>query len=285
MEKHCIHEAFHPSDNCLQWCASELAPLPKGHSEETNTDTLACRMNWLNKAKDSSDANEKMEFCANANASGGNTCGSFCEVYCRQAVPVCTSLNPDIIPAKTIDFGGENPEADNEACMDLCSGFSMKVLKGVSQTEQHFGYGDTVQCRLHHLQAAMLQGPVENNAFGLHCGHAAPEPTELCLDDAPPNVINYCEFAIAFCPNLFAPDTDDQACRNKVGKLVDAGDYIEGPFKSFTDTDKNTVGCLNYWIMTAGHDEEGCLKGDYQPENWQSNGGEGLCDPPGPDIP
>lgn len=285
MEETCPHEAFHPAETCMTWCTSDLAPLPAGTPEDTAVDTIGCRMHWIDMAKNTENMGEKAKHCAKANASGGTTCGSFCEVYCRQAIPVCTLANPNIDPMKSINFGGGSLEADTAACMELCQEFSTDVLPGVSQTEQHFGYGNTVQCRLHHLQAAMIQGPEQFNAFGLHCGHGAPEPTELCLDDAPPNVINYCVFALEFCPDLFPPGTDDQACRGEVDSLVAQGLYKQGPFLSFTDTDKNSLGCLNYWIMTAPHSPDGCEKGDFNPDNWTLNGGQGVCIPPGPMMP
>jgi len=285
MEETCPHEAFHPAETCMTWCTSDLAPLPEGTPEDTAVDTIGCRMHWIEVAKNAENMGEKAKQCAKANASGGATCGSFCEVYCRQAIPVCTLVNPNIDPMKSINFGDGSLEADTAACMELCQDFSTDVLPGVSQTEQHFGYGNTVQCRLHHLQAAMIQGPEQFNAFGLHCGHGAPEPTELCLDDAQPNAINYCVFALEFCPDLFPPGTDDQACRGEVDSLVNQGLYKQGPFLSFTDTDKNSLGCLNYWIMTAPHSSDGCEKGDFNPDNWTLNGGQGVCIPPGPMMP
>ena len=54
----------------------------------------------------------------------------------------------------------EDPNADPDAiCEVACADFPTDVLDGVSQVDQHFGYGDTVQCRLlHHQQGAIIEG-------------------------------------------------------------------------------------------------------------------------------
>ena len=84
---------------------------------------------------------------------------------------------------------------------------------------------------------------------------------------------------------MFQPGTDTDKCRSTIKKLIDDGVYEEAGFESFTDTDTNSVGCLNYWIMTAPHDPEGCLKGNYDPKDWVINGGEGVCESTRPNTP
>ena len=179
---------------------------------------------------------ERADHCANASASGGDTCGTWCDVYCRQGIATCSSANtayPRGGPRYFEPTDGSTPEA---YCAAACANFSTDVLEGVSQTDQHFGYGDTVQCRLHHQQAGMIQGITEGpNAFQLHCGHGAIEPTELCTNQTQPNSINYCEFAIDFCPDLFDPGATAEDCRGLISDLVSRNVYREGPFQSFTE--------------------------------------------------
>ena len=281
MHEVCAAEAFHRDGACLQWCNSETAPVPVGELTDTAVDTLGCRMNHLAQAAATDDEVTRAAHCANASASGGDTCGSWCDVYCRQGVATCSAANDAYTPGRETYFD-EDPNADPDAiCEVACADFPTDVLDGVSQVDQHFGSGDTVQCRLHHQQGAIIEGETgDRNAFALHCGHAAIEPTEYCEDQARPNPVNYCEFALHFCPDLFPAGTDDMACRGTLNALVREGRYDDGPFLSFTDTDRNSLGCLNYWIMVAPLDPTACAKADWNPENWVRAGGSGVCDPP-----
>lgn len=281
MHEVCAAEAFHRDGACLQWCNSETAPVPVGELTDTAVDTLGCRMNHLAQAAATDDEATRAEHCANASAAGGDTCGSWCDVYCRQGVATCSAANDAYTPGRETYFD-EDPDADPYAiCEAACTDFPTEVLDGVSQVDQHFGYGDTVQCRLHHQQGAIIEGETgDRNAFALHCGHAAIEPTELCEDQARPNSVNYCEFALYFCPDLFPAGTDEMACRGTIDALVRDGHYDEGPFLSFTDTDRNSLGCLNYWIMAAPLDPTACAKADWNPDHWTTTGGSGVCAPP-----
>lgn len=278
-------EGFHHEASCIDWCESPLATVPMGSFDDDAVDTIGCRMHWIAEAEAAAGPGARAEACANASASGGDTCGRWCDVYCRQGVAVCTADNPDYPPAGTTYFD-DDPDMDAmEECMAACPGFGTDVLDGVSQVDQHFGYGDTVQCRLHHQQAAILEGAESSSAYNLHCGHGAIVPTELCTDQTSPNEINYCEFAIDFCPDLFEPGATTNDCRQQLQALISDGTYVPAGFPSFTDTDINTVGCLNYWIMTAPHDPNGCAFGNFDPAQWSTNGGEGRCVPPPPPPP
>ena len=280
MAQTCHKEAFHKSGACTAWCQDSLVQLPLGTTSDTDINTIGCRQYWVNQAKNAQ-GNDKETYCANAAASGGNQCGSWCDNYCDIGTKICTSNNPDypLSPTRPHLFDDDNALTAQEECQVACN-FSTEVLDGVSQTDQHFGYGDTVQCRLHHFQAAMLEGPNQNSAYGLHCGHGAPIPTELCTDQTSPNMINYCEFAIGFCPELFEEGTTTQECRTLMGSLIDDGTYKEGPFLSFTDTNRNSVGCLNYWVTIAAHNPTAyCPKADWNKDHWVPNG-EAMCKRP-----
>jgi hypothetical protein len=140
-------------------------------------------------------------------------------------------------------------------CMMACLGYSTEVLQGTSQTDQIFGYGDTVQCRLHHRWAS-----VYDNNTDLHFGHASEDSTEdTCSVDSVPNETNYCAFAATFCPDMFA---NNDVCTLAVSGLEEG---------TFIDTSGHTLGCLNYWLMTAPtRGQDGC--GDADPV-------DGLCAP------
>jgi|GEM_PF-2431428 len=290
MARVCPMEGFHHDEACLAWCEHDIAPAPLGTADDTDVDSIGCRLNWIGTAAAAGDPMERAAACANASASGGDTCGSWCDVYCRQGVSICTSENPDYPPMGAVHFD-EDPGLDaTEECLAACAGYGTDVLDGVSQVDQHFGYGETVQCRLHHQQAAMLEGPDQASAYNLHCGHAAPTPTELCTNNTPPNAINYCEFAIGFCPDLFEPGATTTDCRQQLQTLVGDGVYVEAGFPSFTDDAVNSLGCLNYWIMLAPHDPMACEFANFDPDEWNTMGGQGRCVPPeppavAPDLP
>ena len=207
------------------------------------------------------DPGDKAAACANASASGGDTCGSWCEVYCSQQAGICPG-NFD----------------DTAACEAACAEMPADeaVLPGVSQTDQQFGYGDTVLCRLHHTQVALWQDMPD-----MHCPHSSAESTlDTCDDAAPPNLANYCAFASEFCADHIAGVDTLEACRATVEPLVGRV-YREAGFESFTDTDRNSVGCLNYWMVQAPLDPATiCAKADWDPDHWDIRGGAGACSAP-----
>jgi hypothetical protein len=256
---------LYSEEQCLAVCEEHpnVTPFEAGDLGDPSGNTLGCRMNYLELAKSATGA-EKDEFCAQAHLSGGDVCGSYCEVYCDYAVPTCSSNNSNFTDADVF--------ADEADCLAQCSPLSQTVSPGTGQSDQQFGYGDTKQCRLHHLQAALI----EPGSADLHCGHASPSPSSLCLDDTKPNTINYCVFATEFCPDLLPAGADLNDCKALVQPHVGPS-YLEAGFQSFSDTDIATVGCLNYWIMQAPLDSTACAKADWDPANWESNGGAGVC--------
>jgi hypothetical protein len=159
-------------------------------------------------------------------------------------------------------------------------------MPAISQTDQQFGYGDTVQCRMHHLQADLVYDHAEDTRFDLHCPHASAASTEdTCQDIAPPNIPNYCHYAIDFCTDewsLFPEGTDRDGCAATLAPLLGDSDrpYQVGDHASFTDTNTNTLGCLNHWVVLAPIDPAiYCPMADWNPINWASAGGSGLCEP------
>jgi hypothetical protein len=159
-------------------------------------------------------------------------------------------------------------------------------MPAISQTDQQFGYGDTVQCRMHHLQADLVHDQAEDTRFDLHCPHASAASTDdTCQDIAPPNIPNYCHYAIDFCTDewsLFPEGTDRDGCAATLAPLLGDSDrpYQVGDHASFTDTNTNTLGCLNHWVVLAPIDPAiYCPMADWNPINWASAGGSGLCEP------
>lgn len=93
--------------------------------------------------------------CPHAGPTGGNTCGTWCEVYCAAALEVCT--------------GDEAIYADMAECMTACTPLDDEAAPGVTD-------GDSVQCRLYHLNVALVSGDT-----AMHCPHAAADGGGVCI--------------------------------------------------------------------------------------------------------
>ena len=271
MSTNCPAEVLHDEAFCLDYCGHPfLDVLEPGSLTDTATNTLGCRINHALQAGATTGA-EREAHCAAAAMSGGDVCGSYCDVYCALTLETCNATNNPNYSGSPVFFAGGVPSMG--ACLSACAGYPEDVLDGVSQTDQLFGYGDTVQCRLHHLQAAVVEGQDQPSAYGLHCGHAKPvSDSGLCSDIVEPNVINYCVFAVHHCTddNAILPEGTEHAdCVAILNGTVIAGDYRQDGFTSFTDTDTNSVGCLNNRIMLAAQDAATyCAVGDWDRENW-----------------
>lgn len=277
MARVCADEGFHHDPHCLAWCESDKTGVELGTLDDTDANTIGCRQHWLGEAEAASGV-ERARLCSYAAASGGDQCGSWCDNYCATGVRTCSSANADYPPDARLWFEQEDDLTMEEECEAACDFPTRSTLPVLPVVPQHFGYGDTVQCRLHHYQAAILEGPDQASNYSLHCGHGAPEPTELCTDDTEPNTINYCEYALAFCPELFEPGSDSRDCRAILDRLVAEGTYRQEGFESFAHTSGATLGCLNHRIMTTVHDPAACALADWDPMNWAPRGA-GACHP------
>lgn len=277
----CPEEMFHNVATCEAFCGHpDIEALPVGTLGDTTGNTLGCRIHHADEAASRTGATREA-FCAAASLSGGETCGSYCENYCQIVVNTCNQANNADYPIGKTEYFDPDAGETMASCLIECGGYSTDVLEGVSQTEGLFGYGDTVQCRLHHAQAAIIEGQDSDHNYGLHCDHASPSSTgETCSDSAPPNPVNYCAFALKHCTGsneIFPSGTGHSSCVSTVNTTASSGSYESGPFQSFTDNDTNSLGCLNYWIMLTPQDATlYCAKADWDPANWQPTG-DGVC--------
>jgi len=283
MSNYCLEEVFHDEAFCLAFLADAVpGAMPVGSLADTSGNSLGCRMQYALAAEvahGSGDEIARRAACESAALTGGGVCGSFCDNYCDLAIQTCNPVENAAYSGSPLFMNSGVPSRGD--CEAACATYSEDVLAGVSQTEQLFGYGGTVQCRIHHLHAAMVEGQEMSNAYGLHCGHASPEAGQnLCSDTAEPNVINYCVFALAHCTGanaLFPASYEHSDCVNFMNAVVASGDYTEDGFASFADSDTNTVGCLNNRIILATQDPATyCAQGDWDSSNWKP-AGQGVC--------
>ena len=287
LSDHCPEEVLHNEDFCLDYCNHPyLDILPAGTAGDTSGNTLACRIEHAEAAGSATGATREA-LCAAAAMSGGDTCGSYCDVYCHLALETCNTTNNPPYGGTELFLAGGNPNIMQ--CRTACQGYPEDVLDGISQTDQLFGYGDSVQCRLHHLEAAVVEGQGQTSAYGLHCGHASPgAANDLCSDNAEPNIINYCVFARYHCAGdeaIVADGTSQSDCVSSLRPFVDDGFYEKNGFASFADTDTNSVGCLNNRIMLAALDSTTyCGEGQIDPAFWIPDGA-GVCVAPSSEVP
>jgi len=124
-------------------CRAMCNKLEPGFAGETSANTVACRQYHAAAA-----ANDAEHHCPHASAMGGEICGSsLCEAFCLYDVALC----------KTTAYPSES------SCRTSCAKFRYDVAGGdLGQPS-----GDTLNCRLYHLQ----------NAYGInaevHCPHTA----------------------------------------------------------------------------------------------------------------
>lgn len=172
-----------------------------GNVNAAEGDSVQCRLYHLGAAKAA-----PADHCAHGSASGADTCGTWCQVYCDTILDAC-------------DGSYTGPAA----CQTACEGFA-------DDGNIDDATGDTVQCRIFHASVA-------NNDD--HCDHASEESTaETCGgggggDDA--TCATYCATITANCTGASEQYADEAECLafcddNAVhwtegGTVADSGDH------------------------------------------------------------
>jgi len=148
--------AFASNAACQTYCDLNMQGF-EGNWNDTGGDTVGCRIYHA-------DAFLALgaPHCSHASASGGNTCGSWCQVYCDLIDENCVGNN--------LQYNGTSD------CMTHCAGFSTAGNPGDTA-------GNTVQCRIYHAGVAGLD-PATNPQ--IHCPHAGPTGGGVCVG-APPS--------------------------------------------------------------------------------------------------
>jgi len=139
---------------CLAHCAS----LPDGQINDVGGNTKDCRI-YHTLVGGTSTANAGVH-CPHGTHSGGNVCGTWCDVYCQLAQQYCNGTN------KIYDTP--------QLCMTACNGLNSTGAPGATA-------GDTLQCRIYHLAVASTSSA---NAV-THCPHASQSGGGVCGTAAP----------------------------------------------------------------------------------------------------
>jgi len=165
-------------DACLAYCADYVIPV--GDASDTAGNTIGCRTYHAGVA-----AQDPAVHCSHAGPSGGDTCGSWCDVYCDMSANNCPG-----------DYD------DRDACQAYCSTFDDSGSVGDAS-------GNTVQCRMYHAVVAEQDGP-------LHCPHAGPSGGDVCGTWCDV----YCDASASTCPGEYA---DDSECQSACAGFDDSG--------------------------------------------------------------
>ncbi|TVR04337.1 MAG: hypothetical protein EA398_02190 [Deltaproteobacteria bacterium] len=147
-------------DVCERTC-EQFAGWEAGSFDQGRGNTIGCRMNSIDLAV--TNPSESALYCDQAGLTGGNVCGSWCDVYCELMERNCANVPNSYLPP------GE--------CSSACAGFRTDGTPGDQR-------GDSVQCRIYHLTlAGNLAGSAPQDQ--LHCPHGRAVPNAFCVDDEP----------------------------------------------------------------------------------------------------
>ncbi|MBX3233406.1 MAG: hypothetical protein KIT84_33970 [Labilithrix sp.] len=128
---------------CLSFC--EHLPLrePSRGGDEISSPSVACRQYWA----DAPSKTSPTSYCLAAGPFGGNTCGDRCTAFCTAVLSICPADAPNA------------PYADQPECATACTAFAFRDAGNDGGGESPGGpaEGDTLNCRLHHLRAALSQ--------------------------------------------------------------------------------------------------------------------------------
>ena len=152
---------FSSIDACLGLCST----FPPGSLDDTDGNTLGCRIHVLETAKAMIESSD----CAAAGPGGNGVCGSNCESYCTSMMVVCP---------QTFESLGD--------CTAVCAPLIECGTYAVGATTPN---NPSIQCRLYHLsaasiniQSAMAGTPTDSQTT--HCPHASGQ-TECIADPDP----------------------------------------------------------------------------------------------------
>ncbi|MES1173369.1 MAG: hypothetical protein ABUL62_03495 [Myxococcales bacterium] len=219
------HAIYTDKQACLGLCKL----MPPGDLEEA-PNSVACRINQLNAAKQDSETSQLPAYCASAGPGGNGVCGSNCESYCQLYAAACESTLPNL-----------TNQYDQKTCRAKCAG-----LNNLSTFDSKTNYdGDTLQCRLVHTAAATVDPTTHCPHAQLQAqGQAKPEPGP-CVDDpteVEPDCNLFCQLEIAECTDTFAQYESLDQCLAVCKAL---------PLGTVSDISENTVGCRKYHSYNA----------------------------------
>ncbi|HKE18076.1 MAG TPA: hypothetical protein VKB80_24535 [Kofleriaceae bacterium] len=135
---------------CMSYCTAEAWTVGMDSSSQTGN-TLGCRQYHAGAAMATGDP---ATHCPHAGPTGGNQCGTACEVYCDNYAKNCTTSGVQY--------------TDAAACQSACGAWT----EGTPADQM----GNTTYCRVYHSGV-----PAFTDAT-THCPHAQENPTTMCVN-------------------------------------------------------------------------------------------------------
>ncbi len=203
---------------CLSVC-SDWAGWDSGSEGEQSGNTIACRL-YHATAATGPEANATSLHCPHAGPSGGNVCGTWCDNYCALSARNCTDTH--------------ELYASEAVCTAACANFNATAPVGITD-------GNSVQCRIYHLQVAGSDPP---DSSGVHCPHGSEDGGGVCSDPEP-TCANYCAAVTDACTGENAAYGSEQACLDYCNTF---GQLPEGTAGA---TDGNSIACRLYHAGVA----------------------------------
>lgn len=230
-------DAYKSDDDCQAMCS--FLPPGKASDSETKGNTVKCRAHY---AKEAASVERDAMFCPAAAPGGGSpgietSCGDNCEAYCGLYDAIC-------------------PDKPQKDCLNKCR--SLPDRGSYSAATDYLG-GDTIQCRIVHLNAAAQSklGEMEAERV-LHCGHALLRASlgdrDFC--DLPaqtePNCKDYCRLVMQSCKEH--PVYESQA---QCEKFCETG-FVKGKNTDemkVQDINQDTLACRRWHTYFAFDDQ------------------------------
>jgi hypothetical protein len=153
------------NDLCMSMCGQ--LPSDMGTIDDTQGDTLGCRINYAQKAGVSDPASN----CRKAGPLGGGVCGvksEACNDFCQLDVPYCMSQGyPSYVsPTDCMNHCTTSGDSDSGT---FVAGYTLLTDGGATGVDLASG-GDSLNCRFYHLENAWpSKGTAET-----HCPHTMP---------------------------------------------------------------------------------------------------------------
>ncbi len=205
---------FVSTDDCVNYCKVQ-GKIPVGLPGDVTGNTIGCRITHANMAaKGGSNAATQ---CTIAGPTGGNVCGSWCDIYCQMAL---TNCNADTKLFNSL-----------AQCPAQCEQIATTGKPGATS-------GDSVQCRIYQLGIAGSDQATSK----IYCPHAKvlTDPGSPCSDQKappPPTCSDYCQAVTTGCIGEFAQYVSNDACLNYCQTQAKI------PVGGAGDVGVNTIGC------------------------------------------
>jgi hypothetical protein len=142
--------------NSMASCLGTCSHFDVGSDGDTKEPTLGCRIYHAGVA---AMPNNAKDHCPHAGPSGGGSCGTPCEAFCKVALGACTGNNVQYATA--------------DECNTECAKFTADPANTYDAADTS---GDTFNCRMYHLTVAAT----DDTSASAHCSHI-PAGSPVCM--------------------------------------------------------------------------------------------------------